>query len=365
MGGGLEAGLGDAVAALDRVVERLVASRVPLRRPELAAAALRIAAEEAPLDPDRIAAAAVDVLAGLGPLEALLGDPAVTDVLVNGPDEVWVERNGRLERTGVHFADAGAIVAVVERVIAPLGLRLDRASPAVDARLPDGSRLHAVIPPASVDGPVVAIRRFTQAVPDLAAMVAAGAVTSTGADLLQRAVADRRSLLVGGGTGSGKTTLLNVLSHEIPATERVVTIEDAAELSLAGHAVRLEARPPNPEGAGEITLRTLVRHALRLRPDRIVVGEVRGPEALDLIQAMSTGHAGSMGTVHANGPAEALWRVETLALSGEQRPAADAVRRQLLAAVELVVQMRRDGDRRVVAEIAEPDGEEMRTVYRC
>ena len=237
-----------------------------------------------------------------GPLEALLADPAVSDVLVNAPDEVWVERAGRLERAAVRFPDAAAVVAAVERAIAPLGLRLDRASPAVAARLPDGSRLHAMIPPASVDGPVVAIRRFTPAVPDLAALVAAGSLRPEGADLLAAAVRGRRSLLVSGGTGSGKTTLLNVLSAEIPAAERVVTIEDAAELRLRGHVVRLEARPPNAEGAGEITLRTLVRHALRLRPDRIVVGEVRGPEALDLIQAMSTGHPGSMGTVHANGP---------------------------------------------------------------
>lgn len=353
------------MAAVERVVERLVASRVPLRRPELAAAALRIAVEEAPLDPEGVAAAAVDALAGLGPLEVLLADPAVTDVLVNGPGAVWVERHGRLEPTGVRFADAAAVVAAVERVIAPLGLRLDRASPAVAARLSDGSRLHAVIPPAAVDGPVVAIRRFTQAVPDLDALVEAGSLAADGAEVLREAVAGRRNLLVGGGTGTGKTTLLNVLSRLIPDSERVVTIEDAAELSLAGHVVRLEARPPNAEGAGEITLRTLVRHALRLRPDRIIVGEVRGPEALDLIQAMSTGHAGSMGTVHANGPAEALWRVETLALSGEHRPAPDAVRRQLLTAVDLVVQMRREDERRVVAEVAAPDGEEMRVVYRC
>ncbi|MBN2114886.1 MAG: CpaF family protein [Acidimicrobiia bacterium] len=353
------------MGALERVVERLVASGVPLRRGELLAEARRVAAEEAPLEADRVAAEAVDALAGLGPLEALLADPAVTDVLVNAPDEVWRERSGRLERTAVRFPDAAAVVAAVERAIAPLGLRLDRASPAVAARLPDGSRLHAVIPPAAVDGPVVAVRRFTPAVPDLAAMVAAGSLRPEGAELLAAAVRKRRSLLVSGGTGSGKTTLLNVLSAEIPAGERVVTIEDAAELHLRGHVVRLEARPPNAEGAGEITLRTLVRHALRLRPDRIVVGEVRGPEALDLIQAMSTGHPGSMGTVHANGPAEALWRLETLALSGETRPAADAVRRQLEAAVDLVVHLARRGERRLVEVVAEVTPEGPVEVYRC
>ncbi len=353
------------MGALERVVERLVASAVPLRRADLAAEARRVAQEEAPLDADRVAAEAVDALAGLGPLEVLLADPAVSDILVNAPDEVWVERSGRLERVAVRFPDAAAVVAAVERAIAPLGLRLDRASPAVAARLPDGSRLHAMIPPASVDGPVVAIRRFTPAVPDLEAMAAAGSLRTDGAELLLGAVRGRRSLLVSGGTGSGKTTLLNVLSAEIPAGERVVTIEDAAELRLRGHVVRLEARPPNAEGAGEITLRTLVRHALRLRPDRIVVGEVRGPEALDLIQAMSTGHPGSMGTVHANGPAEALWRLETLALSGETRPAADAVRRQLEAAVDLVVHLARRGERRVVEAVAEVSPGGLVEVYRC
>ncbi|MFH1330517.1 MAG: CpaF family protein [Actinomycetota bacterium] len=353
------------MGALERVVERLVGSAVPLCRADLLPAARRLAAEEAPLDAERVAAQAVDALAGLGPLEALLADPAVSDVLVNAPHEVWLERDGRLERAAVSFADQGAVVAAVERAIAPLGLRLDRASPAVAARLPDGSRLHAMIPPASVDGPVVAIRRFTPAVPDLAALVAVGSLRPDGADLLRTAVREKRNLLVSGGTGSGKTTLLNVVSAEIPAGERVVTIEDAAELRLRGHVVRLEARPPNAEGAGEITLRTLVRHALRLRPDRIVVGEVRGPEALDLIQAMSTGHPGSMGTVHANGPAEALWRLETLALSGETRPAPDAVRRQLHGAVGLVVHLARRGEQRLVEVVAEVSGERLEEVYRC
>lgn len=350
---------------VERVAARLVESRVPLHRAALLAEARRIAREEAPLAGAEVAEAAVDSLVGLGPLEALLADPAVTDVLVNAPDDVWVERAGVLERTAVALPDAAAVVAAVERVIAPLGLRLDRASPAVDARLPDGSRLHAVIPPASVDGPVVAIRRFTPVVPDLDALIACGGIRLEGAAVLRAAVAGRASVLVSGGTGSGKTTLLNVLSREIPSGERVVTIEDSAELRLSGHVVRLEARPPNAEGAGEITLQALVRQALRMRPDRIVVGEVRGPEALDLIQAMSTGHPGSMGTVHANGPDEAMWRLETLAAAGRHRMPSKAVRRQLWSAVDVVVQMDRTGGTRRVAAIAAVAGGLLEERYRC
>jgi len=350
---------------IERVTARLVESDVPLRKAALLAEAKRISREEAPLAGPGLAEAAVDSLLGLGPLEALLADPAITDILVNAPDEIWVERAGTLERSTVSMPDEAAIVAAVERVIAPLGLRLDHASPAVDARLPDGSRLHAVIPPASVDGPVVAIRRFTPVVPDLDALVACSGIRLDGAALLRESVASRANILVSGGTGSGKTTLLNILSGEIPGGERVVTIEDSAELRLSGHVVRLEARPPNAEGAGEITLQTLVRQALRMRPDRIVVGEVRGPEALDLIQAMSTGHAGSMGTVHANGPEEALWRLETLAASGPRRAPEEAVRRQLRSAIDLVIHMDRlDGLRRV-AGVAAVRGDGFEAVYQC
>ncbi len=359
---GLAPGMGVAVGAVGRIVDRLLDSDVALRRSDLLQAAKSFAGDEAPLDRSA-AVRAVDALTGLGPLETLLRDPNVSDVLVNGPAEVWIERSGVLERTAVTFPDAAAVIAAVERVIAPLGLRIDRASPAVDARLADGSRLHAVIPPASVDGPVVAIRRFVPAVSDLAAFEAAGSVHAAGAELLRDAVSSRSNLLVGGGTGTGKTTLLNALSREVPEGERVVTIEDAAELRMSGHVVRLEGRPPNAEGRGEITLQTLVRHALRMRPDRIIVGEVRGSEAIDLIQAMSTGHAGSMGTVHANGPEEALWRLETLAMSGDRRLPADAVRRQLRAAIDLVVHLeRRDGVRRVASVVA-VDGDRMMERY--
>jgi pilus assembly protein CpaF len=350
------------VAAVNRIVDRLLDAGVPLRRLELERAARLIAAEEAPLDPDA-AAAAVAELVGMGPLDPLLDDPTISDVLVNGPDEVWVERAGRLERVDLSFSGPDAIVAAVERMIAPLGLRIDRASPAVDARLPDGSRLHAVIPPASVDGPVVAVRRFVPTVRTLDDVVAAHGLDRDGAELLAAAVRSRRNIVVSGGTGTGKTTLLDVLAGSIPAGERVVTVEDAAELRFPGHVVRLEARPPNPEGAGEITLRTLVRHALRLRPDRIVVGEVRGPEALDLIQAMSTGHAGSMGTVHANGPEEAMWRLETLALSGSERIPERAVRRLLWSAVHTVVHLERRSGRRVVASVSQVEGRRLVGVW--
>lgn len=350
---------------LERIVNRLIDSDVPLRRRELESAAIRIAAEEAPLSGPSVVAAAVDALVGLGPIEVLLAEPEVSDVLVNGPGEVWVERGGRLERTDIAFADEASLLAAIERAISPLGLRLDRSSPAVDARLPDGSRLHAVVPPAAVDGPILAIRRFTPAVADLVALQKSGAIRTDGADVLSDAIASRRNILVSGGTGSGKTTLLNVLSRAIPAHERVITIEDSAELKMSGHVVRLEARPPNAEGAGEVTLRSLVRYALRLRPDRIIVGEVRGPEALDLIQAMSTGHNGSMGTVHANGPAEALWRLETLAVSGDRRVPEEAVRRQLLGAVDLIVHVERRADSRRVGIIVDVGQEGLETVYEC
>lgn len=362
MGQSVEACLGDALVSVERIVDRLLADTYSLDRESLMKAATSIASEEAPLEPDA-ARQAVDALIGLGPLERLLADSRISDVLVNGRNQVWVERSAELTLTEITFPNDESVVAAVERVLAPLGLRIDRASPMVDARLSDGSRLHAAIPPVSVDGPIIAIRRFTQAVRSIEEFVAAGAVSKDGADLLARFVADRRNIIVSGGTGAGKTTLLNVLSTVIPASERVVTVEDAAELSLDGHVVRLEARPPNAEGAGEVTLQQLVRSALRLRPDRIIVGEVRGPEALDMIAALNTGHDGSMSTVHANSPDEALWRLETLALSGDSRVGELAVRRQLRTAVHVIVQVeRRDGQRRVVS-IAEVNQDGTRDIW--
>lgn len=348
--------------AVDRIVSRLLAEDIPLESQVLLAAARKLAVEEAPLDSDEVVVAAVDAILGLGPLERLLRDPLVTDVLVNGPSQVWVERAGRMSLTAVRFSDDAAVVASVERVLAPLGLRIDRASPTVDARLSDGSRLHAVIPPVAVDGPIVAVRRFTKAVRSLGELVTSGSAPAEVADLLKEAVLGRKNLVISGGTGAGKTTLLNVLSTEIPVSQRIVTVEDAAELELAGHVVRLEARPPNAEGAGEIPLQQLVRSALRLRPDRIIVGEVRGPEALDMIWALNTGHDGSMSTVHANSPAEALWRLETLAMSGERRVGEVAVRRQILSAIDVVVQVARIAGERRVVEVSDvgDDGVETR-----
>ena len=361
----MAARLGAIVGVTDRIVRRLLESDVPLERASLTAAASAIAPEVAPLAGPEAIVDAVDALAGLGPVERLLRDPDVTDVLVNGPSEVWIERLGVLERTDTVFADDRAVIAAVERVIAPLGLRIDRASPAVDARLPDGSRLHAVIPPASVDGPIVAVRRFSEAVTDLDALVEVGGITIDGAELLHASVSNRMNLLVAGGTGAGKTTLLNVLSKEISWSERTVTVEDAAELRLGGHVVRLEARPPNAEGAGEITVRSLLRHALRLRPDRIVVGEVRGSEALDMIQAMSTGHDGSMSTIHANGPEEALWRLESLAATADAGVSVDTLRAQIRSAIDRVVFVTRHRGKRLVTSISDVSSEGVDEVYRC
>jgi len=317
--------------------------------------------EEAPLLGPRQRARMVDevlaAVAGLGALEPLLADPAVTDVLVNGPGpgRIWVERAGVLRRVPIELSSA-AIEHLIEKVVAPLGLRVDRASPLVDARLPDGSRVNAVVPPLAVDGPCLTIRRFGARVLPVAAFAPPGV-----AALLAWAVVARLNLLVSGGTGAGKTTLLNALAAHIPSAERVVTVEDAAELRLPGeHVVRLEARPANAEGAGEVRVRDLVRNALRMRPDRILVGEVRGPEALDMLQAMNTGHEGSLSTCHANSPADALRRIETMVLMGEVDLPLAAVRSQVESALDLVVQVARrpDGSRRVVA-VAEvvPGGE--------
>ncbi|MGI9648526.1 MAG: CpaF family protein [Acidimicrobiia bacterium] len=349
----------------ERLAESLLDAGVPLDRPTLEQAARSLLADEAPLAGPAVVTETVDALIGLGPVEVLLRDPAVSDVLVNRFDDIWVERAGKLEPAGVAYASAEAVTAAVERVIAPLGLRLDRASPAVDARLPDGSRLHAIVPPVAVDGPALAVRRFTEAVPTLDALTLSGAIRAEGAELLRAAVHDRCNLLVTGGTGAGKTTLLNILSKEIPGDQRVVSVEDAAELNISGHAVRLESRPANNDGAGQITLEELLRHALRLRPDRIIVGEVRGPEALELIAAMTTGHDGSMGTVHASSEEEALRRLETLALSGARRIPASTIRRQLLDSLDLVVVMSRSDGRRVVASISEVDEAGTRVLYQC
>jgi pilus assembly protein CpaF len=289
---------------------------------------------------------------GLGPLEPLLADPAVDEVMVNGAGSVYVERRGKIEATDVAFGSDAELLHAIERILAPLGRRVDQASPLCDARLADGSRVNVVVPPLSLSGPCLTIRRFRRQGFSLRELVANATLPAAAAELLALAVTARASVLVSGGTGSGKTTTLNALSGAVPAGERIVTIEDAAELSLRqAHVVRLEARPPNLEGRGEVTIRQLVRNALRMRPDRIVVGEVRGAEALDLLQALNTGHDGSLSTVHANSPEDALRRIETLALMADVGLPHAAVREQVASAIDLVVhqERRRDGSRAVTA----------------
>ncbi|HUB98577.1 MAG TPA: CpaF family protein [Solirubrobacterales bacterium] len=329
---------------------------------ELGEAVRELVEEDAALltaaDREELAARIVRDSVGLGPLEVLLADPAVEEVMVNGPDRVYVERGGRIEPTPVGFADEEELRNAIERILAPLGRRVDELSPMVDARLADGSRVNVVIPPLALDGPTISIRRFGAHRPGPDELVALGTLSAEQRQRLERAVGERRSVLVSGGTGSGKTTMLNALSSFVAPTERVVTIEDAAELRLQQpHVVRLESRPAGVEGRGEVTIRDLLRNALRMRPDRIVIGEVRGPEALDLLTALNTGHDGALSTVHANSPADALSRLETLALmAGVGLPHA-AVAEQVRRGVDLVVHLERHADgSRVVTEIAAVSG---------
>ena len=343
----------------ERVHARLLAEAGDDLTPSPVIVRARIAehlrAEEPLLDAarfDGLLAELVHEVAGLGALEPVLADPGVTEVMVNGPGRAYVERAGVLEPVALDL-DAAAIVRLAERIVAPLGLRLDRASPMVDARLADGSRLHAVLPPLAVDGPCLTIRRFGARSLTLADF----GVPAAAAALLDALVAGGVNVLVAGATGAGKTTLLNALSRAIPECERVVTIEETAELRLAQpHVVRLEARPPNAEGAGAVAVRDLVRAALRMRPDRIVVGEVRGGEALDMLQALNTGHDGSLCTIHANGPRDALRRLETLALFGGAALPLVAVRDQIVSCIDVIVFVARREGRRVVTEIAEVVG---------
>src|SRR5690349_9459571 len=309
----------------------------------------------APAQRDELARRVAQLSFGLGPLEPLLTDPDVDEVMVCGTRPVWVERAGRLEETAVAFADEGELLHAIERILAPLGRRVDEAEPLCDARLPDGSRVNVVLPPLALDGPALTIRRFRRRGLSADELVENGTLTRPLLDFLARAVRCRATILVCGGTGSGKTTTLNALSEFIGAGERVVTIEDAAELRLRQpHVVRLEARPPNLEGRGEVTIRRLVRNALRMRPDRIVVGEVRGPEALDMLTALATGHDGSLCTVHAGSAAEALRRLETLALMADVGLPHAAIREQVADAIDLVVcQARASDGRRRVTSVAE------------
>ena len=301
-------------------------------------------------------------LFGLGPLEPLLKDPTVSDILVNSHDTIYIERRGKIEATNIRFKDDDHLMRVIERIVSSVGRRIDESSPMVDARLQDGSRVNAIIPPLSIDGPVLSIRRFGADPLKMAALVENKALTKDIAEMLQMVVHARLNILISGGTGAGKTTLLNALSAFIPETERIVTIEDSAELQLQQpHVVRLETRPPNIEGKGEVTQRDLVRNALRMRPDRIVIGEVRGGEAIDMLQAMNTGHDGSLTTIHANTPRDALARLETMIQMTGMRLSDRAMRQQVAAALNLVVQVARmsDGSRRVtsISEITGMEGE--------
>jgi pilus assembly protein CpaF len=310
-------------------------------------------------DLTRLVSEVSDEVVGLGPIEFLLKDPEISEVMVNGADDVYVERKGRLERVdrGL-FEGEEAVYHLIERIVGPLGLRVDESCPYVDARLPDGSRFHAIVPPLSLCGPVVTLRKFGIAAMTPDDLVRSGTATPEEMEFLGAGVRGRANLLVSGGAASGKTTLLGALSTYIPPQERIVTIEDAAELRLAQpHVVRLEARPPNVEGRGAVNVRDLVRNALRMRPDRIIVGEVRGGEALDMLQAMNTGHEGSMSTAHANSPQELVSRLETMALMSDVNLPATHVREQIAATIDLIAHMKRLPDgRRVISRLSSVEG---------
>ncbi|HZG58202.1 CpaF family protein [Paenibacillus sp.] len=306
----------------------------------------------------------VQDITGLGPIQPLLDDESVSEIMVNGPGQVYVERFGKLELSMHHFLNDQQVLHVIERIIAPLGRRIDESQPMVDARLPDGSRIHAIIPPLALNGPTLTIRKFRKDKLGVQELIQYGALSKEMALFLEQAVIHRMNILVAGGTGSGKTTLLNILSGFIPETERIVTIEDAAELRLRQpHVVSLETRPPNIEGRGEVTIRDLLRNSLRMRPDRIIIGEVRGGEALDMLQAMNTGHDGSLSTVHANTPRDVISRLETLMLmSGYDLPL-KAIREQIASAIDLIVLQKRfrDGSRKIT-HITHVEGIENNTV---
>ncbi|POM27045.1 putative MT3759-like conjugal transfer protein [Actinomadura rubteroloni] len=324
-----------------------------------------LAREETPLtaaDRDRVEQDVADEILGLGPLEPYLNDPEVTEIMVNGPGQIYVERGGRLTLVGGAFAGEASLRRTIEKIVAKVGRRIDESSPMVDARLPDGSRVNAVVPPVAMDGALLTIRKFAVDPLTIQDLIGFGTLTAQVAELLIACVRGRMNILISGGTGSGKTTTLNVMSSFIPPDERIVTIEDAAELQLRQeHVLRMEARPPNVEDRGEITIRDLVRNSLRMRPDRIIVGEVRDGAALDMLQAMNTGHDGSLTTVHANAPREAMSRVETMVLMAGMELPIRVVREQVGSAIDLVVHQTRfkDGSRRIthVTEVTGLEGD--------
>ena len=322
-------------------------------------------AENVPLstvERDRLVNEVHHELFGLGPLEPLLADPTISDILVNTYANIFIERRGKLEKTGITFKDDEHLMRVIERIVSSVGRRIDEAQPMVDARLLDGSRVNAIIPPLAIDGPVLSIRRFGADPLKMPALIENGALTREVAILFEMCVRARLNIIISGGTGAGKTTLLNALSAYIPADERIVTIEDSAELQMQQpHVVRLETRPMNIEGKGEVAQRDLVRNALRMRPDRIVIGEVRGGEAIDMLQAMNTGHDGSLTTIHANSPRDALARLETMIQMTGMRLSDRAMRQQVASAINMVIQVARltDGTRRItsISEITGMEGE--------
>lgn len=304
------------------------------------------------IDPERIKKEVFDEALRLGPLEDLLADDSVNEIMVNGPHQVYVERGGRLQLTDLQFSDDASVLAIIERIVAPLGRRIDESQPYVDARLSDGSRVNAIIPPLSLSGPSITIRKFAKKKLTVEDFIRFGTWSANAAKFLDVCVKLRKNIVVAGGTGSGKTTLLNLLSSFIPPTERIVTVEDAAELKLEQpHVVRLEARPPNVEGKGAVTIRDLVKNCLRMRPDRIIVGECRGGEALDMLQAMNTGHDGSLTTVHANSPRDVVSRLETMVLMSGMELPSRAIREQIASAIDIIVHESRlaDGSRKVTA----------------
>ncbi len=311
-----------------------------------------------PIDREVIAEDLLATIIGLGPLQSLVDDDSITEIMVNGPRDIYIERGGRLQRVNVRFRDDKEVLDLIDRIVAPLGRRIDEQSPMVDARLKDGSRVNAIIPPLALNGPCVTIRKFPSHPWTMENLITNGTISRDMAEFCRAVVCARLNVVISGGTASGKTTFLNSLSSFIPDDERIVTIEDAAELRLQqGHVVSMESRPPNLEGTGEITIRHLVRNALRMRPDRIVVGEVRSGEALDMLQAMNTGHDGSLTTVHANGPREALSRIETMVLMAGIDLPLRAIREQIASAINIIIQIARSKDgRRRVTRISEVHG---------
>ncbi len=315
-------------------------------------------------DKEEILRDVIDNILGHGPIESLLNDPAVTEVMVNNPQTIFIERAGRIHTTDKHFVDEAHLLRIIDKIVSRVGRRIDEGSPMVDARLPDGSRVNAVIAPLAINGPMLTIRKFAHDPYTVEDLIGFGTLNDRLARFLDACVRGRLNLLISGGTGTGKTTLLNVVSGYVPTDERIVTIEDAAELRLhQDHVLRLESRPPNIEGKGQVTIRDLVRNTLRMRPDRIIVGEVRGGEALDMLQAMNTGHDGSLSTVHANSPRDALARLETMVLmSGVELPIR-AIREQVSSALDILVHLTRlrDGTRRVT-QVSEVEGMEGDTI---